>query len=34
MRGSEVTEPERAERTRGGGGEGVGGSPSHGREIF
>ena len=33
MRGSEATEPERAERARGGGcGRGV--SPSHGREIF
>ena len=35
MRGSEATEPERAERARG---EGVGGGggcpPSHGREIF
>ena len=32
MRGSEATEPERAERARGGG---CGrGPPSHGREIF
>ena len=34
MRGSEATEPERAERARGGGGLGGGVPPSRGREIF